>query len=253
MGWATGPLLGFDTETTGVDVASDRIVTAALVHRDATGTRVRTWLLAPGVAMPPEAAAIHGISAEHAARFGRPPAQALEEIATAIADALRAGVPVVAYNAPFDLCLLEAELRRHGLPTLAERLHGRVQPVLDPLALDRCEDPAREGGRRLVDLCGVYRVVDPGRLHTADVDAVATLDLLTALVARFGHLDAVDPAALHARQAAAHRTWAAEHDARRAAEDRPGPATDPSWPVRTVTPVDRTGPTLLPTPLVEVA
>ncbi len=238
MSWIQGPLLGFDTETTGVDVTSDRIVTAALVRRDAGGTRVRTWLLASGVAMPPEAAAIHGISAEHAARFGSPPAQALEEIATALGDALAAGVPVVAYNAPFDLCLLEAELRRHGLRTLHERLGGRVLPVLDPLALDRCEDPDREGGRRLVDLCGVYRVADPGRLHTADVDAVATLDLLTALVTRFGHLGAVDPWGLHARQAAAHRAWAAAHDARRAAEGRPGPATDPSWPVRPVEPVD---------------
>ena len=34
MGWTDGPLLGFDTETTGVDVDNDRIVTAALVRRD---------------------------------------------------------------------------------------------------------------------------------------------------------------------------------------------------------------------------
>lgn len=30
--WIQRPLLGFDTETTGTDVASDRIVTVALVH-----------------------------------------------------------------------------------------------------------------------------------------------------------------------------------------------------------------------------
>lgn len=33
MTWTDGPLLGFDTETTGVDVDHDRIVTAALVRR----------------------------------------------------------------------------------------------------------------------------------------------------------------------------------------------------------------------------
>ena len=31
--WFNGPLLGFDTETTGVDPRHDRLVTAALVFR----------------------------------------------------------------------------------------------------------------------------------------------------------------------------------------------------------------------------
>src|SRR5690554_4226535 len=37
MSWIDGQLLGFDTETTGVDTAVDRIVTVALVHRNAAG------------------------------------------------------------------------------------------------------------------------------------------------------------------------------------------------------------------------
>ena len=34
--WFNGPLLGFDTETTGVDPRHDRLVTAALVFRPAS-------------------------------------------------------------------------------------------------------------------------------------------------------------------------------------------------------------------------
>jgi DNA polymerase III subunit epsilon len=230
MSWTEGPLLGFDTETTGVDVATDRIVTAALVRRDAGGTRVHTWLIAPGIEIPAVATAIHGVPTAHAERHGSPPARALEEIASEITAAVRAGVPVVAYNASFDLGLLDAELRRHGLPTLPDRLGGEVRPVVDPLLLDRWEDPEREGRRALVDLCGVYGVADTGRLHTADVDVVATLDVLAAIVRRFGHLGALDPAALHRYQVEAYRAWVEAHDARRAAEGRPATGVDPVWP-----------------------
>ena len=52
MTWHDGPMVGFDTETTGVDVGADRVVTAAVVRRDATGNQVRSWLIDPGVAIP---------------------------------------------------------------------------------------------------------------------------------------------------------------------------------------------------------
>ncbi|MBN9328148.1 MAG: DNA polymerase III subunit epsilon [Cellulomonas sp.] len=165
--WSEGPLLGFDTETTGVDVDSDRIVTAALVRRDATSTSITTWLIDPGVPIPAEAAAIHGITTEHAREHGRPPRDALEEIAVELAEAFRTGVPVVAYNASFDLRLLDAELRRHRLPTLPDRLYQAARPVIDPLVLDRAEDRFRRGKRKLVDLCGFYRVIESGSLHSA--------------------------------------------------------------------------------------
>ena len=45
--------------------------------------------------------------------------------------------PVVAFNASFDLTLLDAELRRHGCPPCRERIGRQVRVVLDPLVLDR--------------------------------------------------------------------------------------------------------------------
>lgn len=232
MTWTDGPLLGFDTETTGVDVDHDRIVTAALVRRDAAGTHVRTWLIDPGVPIPEAASAIHGISTEHARTHGVAPRGALDEIATQIADAVRDGVPVVAYNASYDLCLLEAELQRHGLPTVEDRLGGALRPVIDPLVLDRAEDRFRRGKRKLVDLCGFYQVVDTGSLHTADVDVVATLDVLERIVGRFPHLGDLDLVSLHDYQVTAHQAWAEAFNAWRAERGHDRPGAEATWPSR---------------------
>ncbi|GAA1714791.1 exonuclease domain-containing protein [Isoptericola hypogeus] len=230
-GWAGGPLLGFDTETTGLDVATDRIVTAAVVLRvPGRRTDVRTWLLDPGVEIPAEAAAIHGITTAHARDRGQAPATGLDRIADTLAVHLRRGVPLVAYNATFDLSLLDVELSRHGLPTLPERLGRPVTPVLDPLVLDRWLDGGREGKRRLGDLCTLYGVEGDGDLHTADVDVLATLDVLAAQLLAHPHLRGVALDALHAAQAGAHRAWAERVNAERAAApDGRGP-TSSAWP-----------------------
>jgi DNA polymerase III subunit epsilon len=232
MTWSAGPLLGFDTETTGVDVDSDRIVTAALVRRDSTGTQVRNWLIDPGVEIPEAAAAIHGVSTEHAREHGQAPRPALDEIASLIAEAMRGGVPVVAYNAAFDLCLLDAELRRHRLPTIPDRLCGDLRPVIDPLVLDRAEDQFRQGKRKLVDLCGYYDVTECGTLHSADVDVVATLDVLERILGRFPHLADLDLDALHSYQVTAHRAWAEGFNAWRQSKGLDGPGAADHWPAR---------------------
>ncbi|WP_284291796.1 exonuclease domain-containing protein [Luteimicrobium album] len=232
--WTTAPLLGFDTETTGVDPAADRIVSAALVHRTPdVETTVRTWLVDPGIEIPDGAAAIHRISTEQARTYGRPPREALEEIAAVLHEALAEGVPVVAFNAGFDLVLLDAELSRHGLRTLPERLGGPVPAVVDPLVLDRALVPLRRGGRTLGALCAAYGVLDldgpeAAGLHAADADVVATLDLLAAMVAAFPQLAAIDLATLHAYQVDQHRAWTAELErwrAREAASSSTAPPT----------------------------
>jgi DNA polymerase-3 subunit epsilon len=231
MSWADGALVGFDTETTGVDVATDRVVTAAVVRRDARGTTVRTWLVDPGVAIPEAATAVHGITTEHARAHGRPPAEALEEVAGALAGALLRGEPVVAFNAAFDLSLLDAELRRHGLPTLPERIGREVRAVLDPLVLDRWADRYRTGKRRLGDVCAHYGVRTDA-LHAADADVLATLDLLAALCRRFPGLPRWDLDALHDGQARAHRRWAESFNAWRRAQGLEGPGAELDWPLR---------------------
>lgn len=228
--WADSPLLGFDTETTGVSPQTDRIVTAALVHRDATGIRTTTWLIDPGVEIPDGASAIHGVTTAQARSHGRRPEHALGEIARAVTAALRAGTPVVAFNASFDLTILEAELARHGLPTVAARLGRAPRPILDPLVLDRALARYRPGKRRLGDLCAVYGVAPSAELHTAEVDVIATLDVLCAIARRHPEIAAMPAEQVHAWQITAHRVWAERFNAWRRGQGYTGAEARTCWP-----------------------
>jgi|SRR5690625_971126 len=231
MTWLAGPLLGFDTETTGVNVFTDRIVTAALVSSGAEGEEVRTWLIDPGVEIPAGASAVHGITTAHARAHGRPPREALEEMSQQLYRALAAGVPVVGFNINFDLTLLEAELARHGLPTLAAQLGGPIAPVVDPLVLDRGLDRYRRGKRTLEHLCTHYGVTT-GDLHDAGEDVQATLGVLRALGAKFPEISGISPAELHTWQVGKHREWAENFNEWRRSKGLEGPGATAEWPVQ---------------------
>jgi len=236
MGWADDALVGFDLETTGTDPASSRIVTAALVEAkggEPTPGRDRHWLVDPGVEIPGEAAAIHGVTTAVARAEGRPAAEAVDEIAAALCARLAAGIPVVVFNAPFDLSLLQAELDRYGLAGLGERLGGRpVGPVVDPLTLDRALDRYRKGSRTLQNACAVYGVALDGA-HRAHNDALAAVRVAGAIAARHAdRLAGLDAAALHERQAAWHAAWAEDFQGWLRRKKDPAAVVDPAWPLR---------------------
>jgi len=220
--------VGFDTETTGVDTSTARIVTAALIVRvPDTMTETRTWLLDPGVEIPPETTAVHGITTEHARAHGQPAAEGLDEIAEALAEHLRNDAPVVVFNASFDLPLLEAELTRYNLPTLEDRVGTKHYPVLDPLVLDRWVDRYRKGKRKLSDLTLHYGVTVDDDLHNADVDVLATLDVLEEMARRWPQIGTTELDQLRAVQANAHYEWATSFNdyLRRQGSTRLGPST----------------------------
>ncbi|MFF0296416.1 3'-5' exonuclease [Kitasatospora sp. NPDC004614] len=208
--WFHGPLASFDTETTGVDVERDRIVSAALVVQSAPGgaAAVRSWLANPGVPIPEQARAVHGISDDRVRAHGRPPRTVAVEVALALAEQSRAGVPLVVMNAPYDLTLLDRELRRHGAGSLTEVLGGAELLVLDPRVLDKQVDRYRKGRRTLTDLCGHYGVSLVGA-HDAAADALAALELVRAVASRHSErLGGLSPAELHLRQAVWHASQA---------------------------------------------
>lgn len=177
--WARIPMRGFDIESTGVDVATDRILTLTLIDIE-PGTRptAHSWLINPGVPIPEGATAIHGITNEHVAAHGMDPGQALFEAAGLIALGLGHGKPLVTMNGSYDLSLFEHECLRHGVDTLASRLGGPagIKPVIDIGVLDKRIDRYRRGGRKLTDLCATYRVRHTGA-HDAEADALAACRL----------------------------------------------------------------------------
>lgn len=105
--WTQQPIIGFDTETTGVRPLDDRLVTCSLIKAEENGIERRYWLADPGVEIPEQAANVHGISTEKARSEGRPVGEVLAEIADILAEHMAAGNPVVAFNASYDFTLLE--------------------------------------------------------------------------------------------------------------------------------------------------
>lgn len=197
--WWHGPALAFDFESTGVNVMQDRVVTAALVHLGDGKPRPDRFMIDPGVEIPAEATAIHGVTTEVAKATGVEPAGALREIADALAAALSAGVPVLGMNVVYDLSLLHFECMRHAVPTLGERLHGRVEPIVDALVLDKAMDTYRRGKRKLPNLCAHYEVKHHGA-HDSAYDALATADVIAAIMEKFPELQEMSLPELHVAQ-----------------------------------------------------
>jgi DNA polymerase III subunit epsilon len=157
--------------------------------------QTRNWLADPEVEISADATALHGITTDHARTHGRPAGHVIDEISSHLARIWTASVPLVAFNAPFDLTMLDAELRRH---------HGSrldlAGPVIDPVCIDRHLHPDRHDKRTLTNLCQHYGVrLD--QAHTSTDDAIATARLAWRLAKvepeRIGRLA---PHTLHSRQ-----------------------------------------------------
>ncbi|WP_309051782.1 3'-5' exonuclease [Streptomyces sp.] len=239
MAWHGETLVGFDLETTGTDPLEARIVTASVVEVDGGGriTHRRDWLADPGIRIPAQASAIHGISTERAAAEGRPVREVADELARTLTAYWEKGVPVVAYNASFDLTLLAAELNRHALPSLSERLGGAgIGPVVDPYTIDRAVDRYRRGKRTLEAVCGEYGVVLESA-HDAAADALAAVRVAVAIAGRHAEVAALDPAELHARQIDWYRAWAEDFQAFLRRKGETDAVVDPVWPLRGATAV----------------
>lgn len=234
MSWHNGPMVAFDTETTGTDPLDARIVSVCLARCQAGSTpEVTSWLVDPGIEIPAEAAAVHGITSEIARRDGRPPAEVLEPVAMQLVATWRSGLPTIAMNACYDLTVIERELGRHGLPSLGERLDGSPMLVVDPLVIDRHLMRYRPGKKRLEDLCEIYHVVLDGA-HTADGDALAAARVAWRMAMRFPDELGGDLPGLHESQVAWHREWAEHFEAYLRDNGDPDVVIERDWPVRRV-------------------
>ncbi|MCQ6250867.1 exonuclease domain-containing protein [Streptomyces malaysiensis] len=207
--------LGWDTETTGPDPLNDRIVTAAIVVRGCgREDRVFSWLINPGVPIPEEASAVHGVTDAMVQADGQDPKSALEEIAANLARAVEWGMPVVAFNQSFDWSILHYDLLRNGLPTVEERVGLHPLPLVDSHVIDKQVDKQVDkyvkgsGMRKLKPTCERYGI-ELEDWHTAEADALAALLIAEAQFDRYPQLNSMGPAQLFAAQ----KAWRAEQQA----------------------------------------
>lgn len=170
------PVVAIDTETTGRDPTTDRIVEVAAVTWD--GSRVvdrLSWLVNPGRSIPREATEVHGISDADVA--DKP---AFGEIVSSLVEALADKVPL-AYNAHFDRQFLMEEYNRSSVVETksAPALRRNVEWI-DPLVWVR-EVQKNERSRALGDVC--QRLGIPlAHAHRATDDAEAALLVLWAVL-----------------------------------------------------------------------
>ncbi|MFB7671644.1 exonuclease domain-containing protein [Kitasatospora purpeofusca] len=208
MSWHLGRMASFDTESTGVDVENDRIVTAAvLLLGDGRPTETHTWLTdADGLEIPEAATAVHGITTAQARAGGRPVAEVLAQVSALLAEQAAAGAPIVAMNGRFDFTMLDRGLDRAGLPSLVEQA-GNVEPlVVDPYVIDKAMDKWRKGKRKLVNLAETYGVrLSEADAHDAGADALAAARIAYMLAVRYPRLQG-SAAGLHNLQ----EKWARE-------------------------------------------
>ena len=172
--WIDFPIAFIDTETTGRDAQIDRLVEVGIViGKNGVIVERKSWLINPGVPIPAETTAVHGIKDEDVAD-----APKFADVALEILALLREAIPA-AYNAAFDRAFLMAELERAGIrpddPPPAVR---RTVDWIDPLSFAR-ELYKHEESRALGEMAqrlGIELV----NAHRATDDAEAALQVLYA-------------------------------------------------------------------------
>ena len=165
------PLAFFDLETTGVNVASDRIVEISILKAMPDGTEdVKTLRINPGIPIPIESSLIHGIYDEDI-RYERTFKQAGEELARFLDDCDLAG-----YNSNrFDIPVLMEEFLRAGIDFDIENRHFvDVQNIFHQMEQ-----------RTLKAAYQFYCGKDIENAHSAEADIKATYEVLKAQIERY--------------------------------------------------------------------
>lgn len=168
------PLAFFDLETTGVNMAEDRIVEISVIKLHPSGKEeVYTRLVNPGIPIPAEASAVHGITDDRVADAPMFKDLAPELIAF-IKDSDLAGFNCL----KFDVPLLMEELLRNG-----SDLEMRSRKVVDVQNIFHKLEQ-----RTLVAAYRFYCQKDLREAHSAEADTRATMEVLLAQVGRYVEL-----------------------------------------------------------------
>ena len=169
------PICFFDLETTGTNVAKDRIVEISILKIYPNGNKEsRTWLVNPEMTIPDEVIAVHGISNEKVAN--EPTFKELaKEIFNIIKDCDLAG-----FNSDrFDIPLLAEEMLRAEIDfDLKNMLSVDVQTIFHKMEK-----------RTLEAAYKFYCDKDLTDAHSAEADTTATYEVLLSQLDRYPELE----------------------------------------------------------------
>lgn len=168
------PIVFFDLETTGVNIATDRIVEISYLKVYPNGKEeCKTLRINPGIPIPPESTAVHGISDADVANC-----PTFKEVAKTIAREIE-GCDLAGYNSNrFDIPLLVEELLRAGVDIdLSKRKMIDVQTIFHKMEQ-----------RTLSAAYKFYCDKDLNDAHTAEADTRATYEVLKSQLDRYENL-----------------------------------------------------------------
>ena len=169
------PLVFFDLETTGIDIAKDRIVEISMVKVMPNGEEiVKTRRITPGMPIPPESTAIHGITDEDVKDCPK-----FKEIAKSLAAQIE-GCDLAGFNSNrFDIPMLAEEFLRAGVDVdLNRRKFIDVQTIFHKMEQ-----------RNLTAAYKFYCNKDLTNAHSAEADTMATYEVLKAQLDRYPELE----------------------------------------------------------------
>jgi DNA polymerase-3 subunit epsilon len=171
----TRPICFFDLETTGIEVAKDRIVEISIFKVFPNGNKEsKTWLVNPTIPIPPQATAVHGISNDKVAN--EPTFKELSgQIHSMIKDSDLAG-----FNSDrFDIPLLAEELLRADVDfDMKNRVSVDVQTIFH-----------KKEERTLSAAYKFYCNQSLENAHSAEADTMATYEILKAQLDRYEDLE----------------------------------------------------------------
>ena len=171
----TKPICFFDLETTGINIATDRIVEISILKIFPNGNKQsHTWRVNPTVPIPPETTAVHGITDQMVAN--EPVFKDLsKQVYELIKDSDLGG-----FNSNrFDIPLLAEELLRAGVDfDMKKNLAVDVQTIFHKKEKRTLEAAYQfYCGKTLVDA------------HSAAADTNATYEVLKAQLSKYEDLD----------------------------------------------------------------
>lgn len=155
-----------DVETTGLDPGSDRIVEIGVVKfRNGRKISSRSWLVNPGIPIPPSAVKIHGITTEMV-RKSPGFEKVLPEFVAFVGESV-----ILAHNARYDVSFFDSEIKRACLTPPQNH-------VVDTLPVFRQWFP--RASRHTMAFMVEYLKIDSGEAHRGVNDATALYEVFKA-------------------------------------------------------------------------